>query len=124
MGKDRLDSPRPPQTRSIFVDERGGSVDRVLFLALFDKFMQDLPEPPALEADDVDPVRLQKAGEGVLFSLSSEVGVFADHYGVPVDTLWGLVLDWVVSDHLGAERTPAEFLIPEKKGSQRTSSSG
>jgi hypothetical protein len=29
-------------------------------------------------------------------------------------------VDWVVSDHMGTRRTPAEFLIPEKEGPGRS----
>jgi len=119
MGKDRVGSPRPRQGCTAFVDGRGGLVNGVLFLVLFDEFMRNLPDLPVLEAEDVDPLRLQKAGEGVLFSLYREVGVFADHYDVPVDLLWGLVVDWVVSDHMGTERTPVEFLVLEKEEPER-----
>jgi hypothetical protein len=114
MGRDRVGSPRPRQSRNICVDGRGGLVDSVLFLVLFDEFMRNLPDLPVLEAEDIDPARLQRAGEGVLFSLYEEVGVFADHYDVPVGLVWGLVVDWVVSDHMGTERTPVEFLVPER----------
>jgi hypothetical protein len=69
---------------------------------------------PVLEVEDVDHLWLQKAGEAVLFSVYSEVGVFADDYEFPVDLLWGVVVDWVVSDHMGTERTPVEFLVPER----------
>src|SRR5580704_10903638 len=102
MGKNRVAPPRPRPGGDTFSDGMGGPIDRVLFLKLFDAFMQNLPEMPVLEAEDVDPHRLQKAGEGVLFSFYSEVGVFADHYEVPGDLLWGLVVDWVISDHVGS----------------------
>jgi len=120
MAKDRVGSPRPRHGRNISIDGRGRVVDGVLFLVLFDEFMRNLLELPVLEAEDIDPLRLQKAGEGVLFSLHSEVGVFADHYDVPADVLWSLVVDWVVSDHIGTERTPAVFLIPEKAKSEQS----
>jgi hypothetical protein len=113
MGRNRVGSPRPCHDRCTFADGCGGLIERV-FLELFDAFMRNPREMPAPGAEDVDSLCLQRAGEGVLFSLYSEIGVFADHYGVPVDVLWGLVADWVVSDHMGSERTPAEFLIPGK----------
>jgi hypothetical protein len=119
MRRNPVDSARPGLRRGTFVDGGGRLVDGVLFLVLFDEFMRNLPQLPVPEAEDVDPLRLQKAGEGVLFSLYSEVGVFSDHYDVPVDLLWGLVVDWVVSDHMGTERTPVEFLIPGKGGREQ-----
>jgi hypothetical protein len=120
MAKDRVGSPRPGHGCNISVDGRGGVADSVLFLVLFDEFMRNLPELPVREVEDIDPSRLRKAGEGVLFSLYSEVGVFADHYDVPADFLWSLVVDWVVSDHMGTERTPADFLIPEKEKPEKS----
>jgi|SRR5580693_8177155 hypothetical protein len=112
MGKSRICSAGPRDRRSPFVD---ALLNRVLLQELFAEYLRNLPELP--EPEDIDFLRLQKAGEGVLFSLYSEVGVFADHYQVPGDLLWDLVVDWVVADHMGTERTPAhllELLIPEK----------
>jgi hypothetical protein len=119
MGKDRVGSPRPREGRNIFVGGSDGMVSGVLFLVLFDEFMRDLPDLPVLETESIYPLRLQRAGEGVLFSLYEEVGVFADHYGVPVDLVWGVVVDWVVSDHMGTKRTPVEFLVLEKEQPKR-----
>jgi hypothetical protein len=113
MGRNRVGSAGPRKRRRLFVNGRDG-FDGVLLRLLFDGFMRDLPDLP--EPEDIDPLRLQKAGEGVLFSLYSEVGVFGAHYDVPVDLLWGVVVDWLVADDMGSERAPVEFFIPEKRG--------
>lgn len=117
MGGNRVGSVIPRERRNLFVDGRDG-FDLALLRLLFDEFMGGLPELP--EPEDVDPLRLQKASEGVLFSLYSEVAVFASQYDVPGDLLWDVVVDWVIADDLGRDRTPVELFMPEKGGPELT----
>ena len=98
--------------RGVVLDGRAERDDDRSFQLLFRRFMRNLPQLPVPEDQDVDILGLQKAGKGVLFTLYSEVGVFADVYDVPADLLWVVVVDWIVSDHTGRQRTPVELLVP------------
>jgi hypothetical protein len=94
----------------------GGPSDEFSLMVLFEWFTQNLSSFAIEEPEEIDPACVEKAGEGVLHSLYCDVGVFSDTHRVPGDLLWSVVVNWVVSDHMGVERTPVKSLISEKEG--------
>jgi hypothetical protein len=47
--------------------------------------------------------------------LYCEVAVSADHFEVPGDVLWDVLVQWIVADHMGWDRTPPHFFIVDKE---------
>jgi len=68
------------------------------------------PEDP----EEIDPLCLYQACQGVLIELYSNIKVYAEQYCVPEDALTVMVTDWLVSKRVGVEPLPATFFIPEK----------
>jgi hypothetical protein len=79
---------------------------------------------PAQGAGEPDLLCLEHACEGVMLDLRSSIRNYAEQYAVPDDLLETRVVDWLVSDHMGSERMPVRFLIPETEGSQGTAPTG
>jgi len=66
---------------------------------------------PALGAPDL--LCLEHACEGVMTGLRNEIRTYAEQYGVPDDMVEGILVDWLASDHMGTERAPVAFFMPE-----------
>jgi hypothetical protein len=56
-----------------------------------------------------DLLCLEQGCEGLLLELRSSIQTYAEQYGVPDDMLEAMLVDWLVSDRIGTERTPARL---------------
>ena len=67
---------------------------------------------PASAPGAADPLCLEQACEGLMVALRSDIQTYAEQYGVPDDLLEALMVDWLVSDAMGKERTPSASFMP------------
>jgi len=63
---------------------------------------------------DKDLLRLRQACKALRNDLYCNAETWAIHYNVPEDLLIRMLTDWLVSDLMGVEHTPAAYFIPEK----------
>lgn len=85
------------------------------FYVPFVAIMQNLVVLPIPElSQELDPLSVEKAADGILFELYHEIQSYADQYDLPGETLWKVVVDWMVSDQMGWERTPVAILVPNE----------
>ena len=70
---------------------------------------------PASAPGAADPLCLEQACEGLMLALRSDIQTYAEQYGVPDDLLEALMVDWLVSDAMGKERTPSASFIPAEE---------
>ena len=70
---------------------------------------------PASVPGAPDPLCIEQACEGLMFSLRSNIQTYAEQFGVPDDLLEQMLVDWLVSDAMGKERAPSRFFIPEEE---------
>jgi hypothetical protein len=68
---------------------------------------------PASEPGEPDPLCLELACKGVMTDLRSSIHSWSKQYGVEDGTLEEMLVDWLVSDAMGKERTPSAFFMPE-----------
>jgi hypothetical protein len=74
---------------------------------------------PDLGPGKTDLLCLEQACEGAMIDVRTAIRTYADHFGVQDDLLEAMLVDWLVSDRMGSEPTPARFFIPEAaEGSQ------
>jgi len=84
---------------------------------VLDGMARNFPQRLAFIPEPIDSLCLEQACLQTIRQLYNEVEVFADHFGVPGDALWDVLVHWIVSDHMGWDRTPPHFLIVEKEPS-------
>jgi hypothetical protein len=65
--------------------------------------------------EQIDPICLEQACVQTIRQLHYEVSVSADHFDVPGDVLWDVLVHWIVADHMGWDRTPPHLFIVEKE---------
>jgi hypothetical protein len=75
---------------------------------------------PPHAADEPDAFNLEHACEGVIRDLRCNIQTYAEQFWVPDDLLEAMLVDWLVSDQMGWERTPVRFFVPEEEGSAGT----
>jgi hypothetical protein len=68
---------------------------------------------PAAAPGAPDLLCVEHACEDVMMSLRSQIQTYAEQYGVPDDMVEEMLVDRLVSDHMGTERTPVAFFMPE-----------
>lgn len=56
---------------------------------------------------------LEGACEDLIRYLRQEIQTQAERSGVPDDFLEGMLVDWLVSDAMGIQRTPSALFIPD-----------
>lgn len=76
---------------------------------------QTFPQPLAAIPEQLDPLCLEQACVQTIRQLYYEVAVSADHFDVPGDVLWEVLVHWIVSDHMGWDRAPIYFFILKKE---------
>jgi hypothetical protein len=76
---------------------------------------QSFPQRLASIPEQIDPICLGQARVQAIRQLYCEVAVSADHFEVPEDALWDVLVHWIVSDHMGWDRTPPHFFIVDKE---------
>ena len=69
---------------------------------------------PFSPAGAPDPLCLEQACEGLMVALRSDIQAFANQFGVPDDLLESMLVDWLVSDAMGTDRTPSALLAPDE----------
>jgi len=100
---------------TMLIDSRGESARTNKLVP----YLFPCPEDP----EEIDPLCLCQAFQGVLIELYSNIKVYAEQYCVPEDALTAMLTDWLVSKRMGVEPLPATFFIPEK-GSASDSGEG
>ena len=83
--------------------------------AVLDGIARDFPQRLAPITEQIDPLCLEKACVQTIRQLYYEVAIAADQYDVPGDVLWDVLIHWIVSDHMGWDRTPLHFFVAEKE---------
>jgi hypothetical protein len=76
---------------------------------------RDFPQRLASIREQIDPLLLEQACMQTIRQFYYEVALSADHYDVPGDVLWDVLVRWVVSDHMGWARTPPHLFIVERE---------
>jgi hypothetical protein len=76
-------------------------------------FSYAYPDPIA---GQFDVLWLEHACEWVIVDLRCSIQKNAQDYSVPDDVLEKMLVDWLVADAKGSQRTPAKFYIPELEG--------
>lgn len=82
---------------------------------VLDGMTRDFPQRLASIREQIDPLRVEKACLQTIRQFYYEVALSADHYDVPGDVLWDVLVHWVVSDHMGRVRTPPHLFIVERE---------
>lgn len=80
---------------------------------LLNLFMEGLSIPPDAVPEPIDPGVVGNAASWVVFQIYYQIQAMSENFDVPGDILWKVVVDWLVSDEMGWERTPAEYCIPQ-----------
>jgi hypothetical protein len=116
---------RKERLASAFVELREGIRDVALKAAknwqvsvqeLRRDFSYAYPDPIA---GQFDVLWLEHACEFVMVDLRCSIQRNARDYWVPDDVLEKMLVDWLVADAKGGQRTPARFYTPEPEGAPR-----
>jgi hypothetical protein len=91
------------------------SVGRDFARKVLDGMAQSFPQRLAPIPEQIDPICLGQACMQTIRQLYCEVAVSADHFEVPGDVLWDVLVQWIVADHMGWDRTPPHFFIVDKE---------
>lgn len=68
---------------------------------------------PVANDEVPDMLSVEQACEGVMHDLRCNIQTYAEQYYVPDDLLEAMLVDWLVSDRMGSDRTPPRYFVPE-----------
>lgn len=68
---------------------------------------------PASVPGAPDVLILERACEDLIRALRHEIQTHAEQFGVPDNLLEAMLVDWLVADEMGSQRTPSAFFIPD-----------
>lgn len=100
-------STRCPEGTSV----AGRDVARIVL----DGMALDFPQRAASSSEQIEPWCLEQACIHTMREFYWQVSIFARHYQVPGDILLDILVHWIVSDHMGWDRSPPHLFIVEKE---------